>query len=61
MDVFKVTVGFTTARPVQPDAQFAFFVVAASSKNDADLTAVAMLMTDSRVQMPTSIHSVKVS
>lgn len=60
--LFDVTVGFTTARPVQPDAQFAFFQIDAQNDLDAGFVAIAMLMaTRPSVQMPTSTRAVKKS
>lgn len=61
MQTFKVTIHCTTARPINVDAQVAFFVIAADSKHDAEMFALDMLMTTRPfVQMPTRINSERV-
>jgi hypothetical protein len=62
MSVWDVTVWCTTARPIQVDAQQAFFRLVADTQMEAEILAVDILMwTRPFVQMPTRIQSVKVS
>jgi len=62
MNVFQVTIHCTTARPINVDAQAAFFDIAAVDSMDATMTALDMLMwTRPWVQMPTRIDCVKKS